>query len=377
MAKYSRLVGLVLLFSLVLPYIALADIQLSGSVETPSDVNSRFQVDIGSNSGSCTYETFRTAYPDTSQQQQSGICNWSDWDEFSDGNRMSIFYTGSPSVSEKWLKIVDVASGDIFYSRFNWNGSAWSFLQPDYDVGILDFEPSVGSTTPTTTVYFEATVFNDSATEVVFQYTNLDTGFQYVPLELELNASGIVTVSATSTLAEGLYSGTVRMVGSLSNPPSKVLSFTVVRSNAGFLPLASTTLAASSTVAFCQDANILVSFGCSLFLPSPASLAQFTQLQSTFETKIPFSYFYQIRDVLVEPPATSSLPTLDLEIGTSTDAFHLDVTLFSSDTLREFIPDSLSTTIRLVTTAFLWFELVWYLWRRTRGLIRHAHSSVQ
>lgn len=266
-------------------------------------------------------------------------------------------------------------------ATFTRSGGVWtSDYSSDPTPRIISWNPAVGSTTASTLVYLSARVFNDNATSVTFNLSNFDTGFQYLPISIPLISSGISSVSTTTVLTPGSYVGTLQMNNSSSTPEAVVVSFIVVSSHSLFSTYASTTFAASTTEAFCIDpSNIVVRFGCAMVMPSQQSILNFTLLQNQAATKIPFAYFYQIKSLLASTSqtASTSLGTLSLEFGTTSDSFHQTIEIFSPSTLRAFVPDSLSTKIKVVTTSLIYIELVWYFWHRSRGLIKHAHSSVQ
>lgn len=105
------------------------DISLEGALETPTYYLSKFLVYIGSLSGGCYYSTFQAPYPSEENHIQSGNCNWSDWDSYADGNTMGLFW-GTGTIGERWLKIRDNTTQVIYFVKWNWNGSEWSWLAP-------------------------------------------------------------------------------------------------------------------------------------------------------------------------------------------------------------------------------------------------------
>ena len=252
---------------------------------------------------------------------------------------------------------------------------------------IIDVVPQYDDQVASTTIGFQVTIDNDTAENVEILLQNMDDGAGsfagglsnfYIPTA----GAGVYTLFATTTVRVGYQYGSARLIGGDTTAVNQLpfpVGFTAVSSNYDNINFPNIGGAISSTTPSCVDANFFQNALCAVFIPSPQSINNFTQLASTTKTKLPFAYFFQIKTLLngiSSTTASTTLPVMTWTLGTSTSPFKpTSVVMFSPQTLRTFVPDSVSATIRVVTTAGLWIEFLWYLWHRSRRLIQHAHSA--
>jgi len=104
-----------------------------------------------------------------------------------------------------------------------------------------------------------------------------------------------------------------------------------------------------------------------LFVPSTESLSAFQELAPDLQTKVPFSYFYQVNSALTGLTAstTENLPTLTIDlssvdVGSSTplgSLYSQNITVLSTSTVSRFFSDSTRNLwLNFLRTA-LWFLL--------------------
>jgi len=290
---------------------------------------------------------------------------------------------GSTPDGDYWVDVTSSTAGSVYFVATRSSGvwSTSSYPSADQTERIISFSPATGSTTVSTSVFVEATVWNESSSAVRFTFQNFDFNGSILPVVLTLPAvSGQVSTSTTVTLGKGFYLGTVQMLrddGSVVD--SRSFSFTVVESAIeNYSSFATSTNIASTTLPTCSGSTTtgllgsLYNFGCFLVVPSPAAIAQFGTLADSIKTRIPFVYFYQIRDIVASSSASAASSTLGsftLSIGTTTDPIHINAVLFSPATIRYFIPDFLASAFQTVALASLWLGFAWYLYHRGRNLL--------
>jgi len=90
-------------------------------------------------------------------------------------------------------------------------------------------------------------------------------------------------------------------------------------------------------------------------------------LGSTTQNKIPFSYFYQIKDVFSTPTSTgSNFVDIEFDISSSTvcstalGCIVPPVIAFSTSTISTYIDDSTRNTLRLLMAAAIWLAFAYY-----------------
>jgi len=94
-----------------------------------------------------------------------------------------------------------------------------------------------------------------------------------------------------------------------------------------------------------------------LFYPSDVSLSRFTDLADEIKDKIPFSYYYEIKDILAAPSITSTSTALNINL--SYLGMSDSVPFFSLDNLGSFL-----TTMRTLFSVICWiFLAIYFIWR--------------
>lgn len=272
------------------------------------------------------------------------------------------------------------------WSRF----SAVSGVITVYDDPVIDFTPRwvnlypvSGTTTLSTSVLLGADFYNSDGQILRISLMNYDTGFQYVPFDIPISSSGYVSVGTTTVLQSGFYNATYQVIG--SSTPSGLLprtqSFVVVSSNwssgIGYIPSLES---ASSTSAICSDDSVassspfvrpFLNFGCWVLIPSPDSLNNFQSLVPLVQSKIPFVYFYDARDIVL----SVSTSTASTTIGTIQYNFlGSTTTVFSISSAKTFLPGSVWEFLRMVVGYILWVEFLYYVYRRVVGLLPQTNK---
>jgi len=140
----------------------------------------------------------------------------------------------------------------------------------------------------------------------------------------------------------------------------------------------------SSTVEdFCEPAaNILdvgggVRYGLcyaavTLLLPSDTSLARFTTLASTTQSRIPFSYLYELRSIFsgFTASSTANLPALTLSFpspGSTTPLGNIvpaSVEALSSSTIGTYLSEGVRASFLALQRIFLWVGFIYLMYRR-------------
>jgi len=256
----------------------------------------------------------------------------------------------------------------------------WSVQFPPNSPQSFAFTPAFGIST-TSPVLLSASGFVDTSFftwSLVFSLTNFNN---LTTFSTSTPISGVFSYSAFQSFSDGYYGGSVCLTPiGYDSLDCQNLSFTVGTSSSGFIPYQTALDSASTTLSSCTGTSTnvffapLINFGCFLVIPSPQSISNFTNLTQVAQTKIPFVYFYNIRDIISSSTQATSSPLTDtyLTIGTSTDPFHINVEIFSVNFLRHFLSPEVCAKIRLVTTAILWFELIYYMWHRVPKLFSQS-----
>jgi len=115
-----------------------------------------------------------------------------------------------------------------------------------------------------------------------------------------------------------------------------------------------------------------------LFVPNPMVFNEFVTLGSTTASKFPFSWVYGIKEELENLSATSATTsfTVDMSsagVGSTTIFGNIlpNITLFSYDTVTEYMPVGIWTAIQALMAAALWIALGYDIYHTVRR--RHAH----
>lgn len=105
-----------------------------------------------------------------------------------------------------------------------------------------------------------------------------------------------------------------------------------------------------------------------------------TEFEHILKNKMPFVYFYQMRDVVEALTATTTTGTLDdMSIVVPSNAFGgintTTLTVFDSDIFFSMAPQSVWNILRASLTAFMWIGLAFYFYSRLKGLWHGGDSG--
>lgn len=135
--------------------------------------------------------------------------------------------------------------------------------------------------------------------------------------------------------------------------------------SSGFLD----SLGQSISLGFCN-------VGSFLFVPSSSSLTQFYSLASSSQEKIPFSYYYGIRDVINGNSASSTqnFQTISLNLSSTgigstsplglSNIFPGDHELLSTTTIFTYISPTLYNLLMSLVVAAIWFAVALHIYRK-------------
>lgn len=110
-----------------------------------------------------------------------------------------------------------------------------------------------------------------------------------------------------------------------------------------------------------------------LFVPNQTSLSQWRDLASTSQSKIPFSYYYDVRIILNGGHASSSVnfPEFGITgtnwgIGSTTPIGNLvpDFTYLSSTTISKYMPNGMYELMFLLMRSAIWIWVLFHIYRR-------------
>jgi len=134
----------------------------------------------------------------------------------------------------------------------------------------------------------------------------------------------------------------------------------------------------STSTGFLDSAGASLSTGlCNvtvfLFVPSANALSNFQSLASTTRAKIPFSYYYDVRGILLGQSASSSqnLPTYSINLGSvdfgSTSGLAILPTrfeFFSTTTINKYLPTGMHDLLYNLMIYAIWIEVMFLLYHR-------------
>jgi len=124
-------------------------------------------------------------------------------------------------------------------------------------------------------------------------------------------------------------------------------------------------IGSSVTLAFCRAAVFL-------FIPSPSALDNMSVLASTSQTKIPFSYVYELRNIFSGLTASSTANIAALtynfpQVGSTSPLGSVvpsTIVGLSTTTISTYLPDSARTSFLNLQRVVLWVGLVYLFYRR-------------
>jgi len=114
--------------------------------------------------------------------------------------------------------------------------------------------------------------------------------------------------------------------------------------------------------------------GVFLFIPSSGALNAFSALASTTQTKIPFSYYYNVKTILESATSTSgNFTAMSLNLGGATGVgstspfagvLNQDFQLLSTSTISTYISPSTYSLLMDLARYAIWIAVMFHLYRR-------------
>jgi len=261
--------------------------------------------------------------------------------------------------------VFNATGGYDNYVEIYWSGSQIQIDPSSSTRFITPYSPSNGTTTGSTAVSFSAPYFFDDTSSyslydtVAFDIVDATSGNPpYRFGQTTINSSGYSTLSSSQTLIAGhlymwhpvMYSST----GSSSPISGDYYTLNVLYESASSTPYIGATLGTST-------------------LPSSTNLLSFLNVPNLLATKVPFGYFFQAKDAILNganSTSSTAIPSGTFSIrgighGTTT------VDMFSTSTVGYFLSSSTISLLRGLMVAVLYFEFIYLLYLRgkSRNLI--------
>lgn len=106
-----------------------------------------------------------------------------------------------------------------------------------------------------------------------------------------------------------------------------------------------------------------------LFVPSQSSLNGFLNNATLVKTKIPYSYIEEVQDLFVGISSSSGeFPSMEVPFTINASTSHF--TLFSLDSVKEYLPDATLAIFRNLMIAILWFGFAFWVWNQGKALFK-------
>lgn len=210
---------------------------------------------------------------------------------------------------------------------------------------------------------------NDGRCYIYYNYTapysSQSLGFQFYtePGTVEYNRDGLMAGTIEGETNSTMYEGSDFLVpvwpggsegGGLWNPSS-----------------GSSQLGLSGAKEWCESAftNDFAQGLCSvagfLFIPSEDAWQSFGNVASVSQSRIPFSYFYDIRDVMVNVGSASvNFPSVSYDLTLNASTSHIN--LFSLEKVSQYAPVDL---FRTFISYGLWVMFMLYVWHTVRRIV--------
>jgi len=114
-----------------------------------------------------------------------------------------------------------------------------------------------------------------------------------------------------------------------------------------------------------------------LFVPSSSAINQYTSFNQTLQSKIPFSYFYDLATLYDSVVGTSSPTFIDVSFdissttvaSTSFGSFIPSITAFSTTTISEYLSPTFLSLLRSLMVSALYLGFAYVAFRRVSGLL--------
>jgi len=139
---------------------------------------------------------------------------------------------------------------------------------------------------------------------------------------------------------------------------------------------------ASSTGIGATIGNGLCVAGGFLFIPSSDSLSQWSSMPQNLEAVVPFSYFFDVKNVLNGSSAstTQNLPTYSIDLGvldaaSSTAMGRIlptgNFSFFSTTTINRYLPAGMHDLLYFLMQSAIWVGMAFYLYHKV--VPKHAN----
>lgn len=186
--------------------------------------------------------------------------------------------------------------------------------------------------------------------------------------------------ASTTYYAKAYYLASAFATSSIKTPTasSPEIAFTIgsgnfIINNASMFGVPASTATSTSWNLNCDSGSWTDSI-CSvvgyLFVPSPGILDNFRGL--TLANKFPFSYIYNVKEIILSQTSNSSNQYPSLTISTASSSIPMSVVLFNASTSRQYIGDSEFNIFYALTKGMVWLGLAYYIFARFRDLNLHA-----
>lgn len=246
---------------------------------------------------------------------------------------------------------------------------------------VISLNPNA-TTTASTTVSLTGSYYNnDSDDEVVsatLNVTNRQPPYASYQWTFPTNASGVNSISTSTTLVAGDYSSILTLNFASSSSPSietitlsyMIASFSVIEQvEAQYFSFATSTTLAQLKTDCSLETDVLPRITCYivdrfngllqyLFVPSPQTVNLFSSLNTQLSTRFPFAYVYDMNEMRTE--LFSATQTATTTVGVNVN--HFGQITFLSKPLLESVP--YATTVRTIIGYLMWLMAVEYIYLR-------------
>jgi len=252
----------------------------------------------------------------------------------------------------------------------------------EFSSGIVgNFNPSNASTTASTSVAFSFDYqlsFSDSFNQAGVEYFNvLSPGNIFSSTSSTPILDGVSTFSKNITLAQGQYNWRPFLYSTSLNRKiyynTSWINFSVVSNtliadylgvtdlNGDLSGLATTTCSITNVTGCFQNAIVF------LFYPSQNAINSFVGLKDVFTTKIPFSYFYDIKTIVDNASFTATSSEIMINVkGTDFD-------LGEQPFLTTDVTDPFKNILDNLILVGAWISYLWYLVHRSLNFLNDSN----
>jgi len=116
--------------------------------------------------------------------------------------------------------------------------------------------------------------------------------------------------------------------------------------------------------------NMMRDLGITLFVPTRDSVQLFSDIRTIAEQRAPFAYALQIQTVWQAQSITSgSFPAVSVPFNLGLGQSNASISLFSLESVRYYLPDSIWNVFKSLMTASVWVSLMYYIYRRVNAYV--------